>query len=212
MGGLFNWIAQGASRLQPRRRPPLRCDGGSHRHSARDHHAGLVRRAGSAGIGARWARVQHGEVPQPLHAAHLRLYAMVNYYDSSIPGLGQSIKGFIDGGTIKSCEPHWATDGSTTMLNEIHAASSKTAPAMLNSLMNPYYAIVYFAVQFLISHLLAAISFRHPGLWSNRGNDHWIARADLHPVSCLRQARLAVLGMAQGVSRIQLLQGVAAAT
>src|SRR5712691_11116040 len=26
-------------------------------------------------------------------------YAMVNYYDSSIPGLGFSIKGFIDGGT-----------------------------------------------------------------------------------------------------------------
>ncbi len=27
-------------------------------------------------------------------------YAMVNYYDSSIPGLGFSLKGFIDGGTI----------------------------------------------------------------------------------------------------------------
>ena len=48
-------------------------DGGSHRHSARNHHVGLVWRAGSAGIGARRARVQHGEVPQPLHAAHLCL-------------------------------------------------------------------------------------------------------------------------------------------
>ena len=28
-------------------------------------------------------------------------YAMVNYYDSSIPGLGFSIKGFIDGGTMQ---------------------------------------------------------------------------------------------------------------
>src|ERR1035441_6318724 len=27
-------------------------------------------------------------------------YVMVNYYDSSIPGLGFSLKGFIDGGTI----------------------------------------------------------------------------------------------------------------
>ena len=34
-------------------------------------------------------------------------YVMVNYYDSSIPGLGFSIKGFIDGGTIKSREPNW---------------------------------------------------------------------------------------------------------
>ena len=48
-------------------------DGDSHRHSIGDHHVGLVRRAGSARIGARRARVQHGEVPQPLHAAHLRL-------------------------------------------------------------------------------------------------------------------------------------------
>ena len=48
-------------------------DGDSHRHSTRDHHVGLVRRAGGTRIGARWARVQHGEVPQPLHAAHLRL-------------------------------------------------------------------------------------------------------------------------------------------
>ncbi len=35
-------------------------------------------------------------------------YAMVNYYDTSIPGLGFSIKGFIDGGTIKSSEPDWS--------------------------------------------------------------------------------------------------------
>ena len=34
-------------------------------------------------------------------------YAMVNYYDTSIPGLGFSIKGFIDGGTINLSEPDW---------------------------------------------------------------------------------------------------------
>ena len=71
-------------------------------------------------------------------------YVMVNYYDSSIPGLGFSIKGFIDGGTINLVNLIGA-DGSTTMLNEIHAASSKTGPSMLNSMMIPYYAIVYFA-------------------------------------------------------------------
>src|ERR1039458_7390458 len=70
-------------------------------------------------------------------------YAMVNFYDSSIPGLGFSIKGFIDGGT-RSAESLIGSDGSTTMLSEIHTASSKTGPSLLTSMMSPYYAIVYF--------------------------------------------------------------------
>ena len=84
-------------------------------------------------------------------------YVMVNYYDSSIPGLGFSIKGFIDGGTINLVNLI-GSDGSNTMLNEIHAASSKTGPSILNSMMNPYYAIVYFVVQFLLAMLAAIVS------------------------------------------------------
>jgi hypothetical protein len=84
-------------------------------------------------------------------------YAMVNYYDSSIPGLGFSIKGFIDGGTTNLVSLI-GSDGSTTMLNQIHAASSKTGPSMLSSIMSPYYAIVYFAVQFLLAVLGATVS------------------------------------------------------
>src|SRR5580658_6991042 len=49
-------------------------------------------------------------------------YVMVNYYDSSIPGLGFSIKGFIDGGTINLVNLI-GSDGSNTMLNEIHRYS-----------------------------------------------------------------------------------------
>src|ERR1700678_4620654 len=56
-------------------------------------------------------------------------YVMVNYYDSSIPGLGFSIKGFIDGGTINLVNLI-GSDGSTTMLSEIHAASSKKGPPL----------------------------------------------------------------------------------
>ena len=84
-------------------------------------------------------------------------YAMVNYYDSSIPGLGFSIKGFIDGGTANLVNLI-GSDGATSMLTEIHAASSKTGPGILNSLMSPYYAIVYFVVQFLLALLAAIIS------------------------------------------------------
>ena len=84
-------------------------------------------------------------------------YVMVNYYDSSIPGLGFSIKGFIDGGTINLVNLI-GSDGSNTMLNEIHQASSKTGPSILNTVMNPYYAIEYFAVQFLLAMLAAIVS------------------------------------------------------
>jgi hypothetical protein len=84
-------------------------------------------------------------------------YVMVNYYDSSIPGLGFSIKGFIDDGTINLVNLI-GSDGSNTMLNEIHQASSKTGPSILNTVMNPYYAIVYFAVQFLLAMLAAIVS------------------------------------------------------
>src|SRR6202035_2368136 len=84
-------------------------------------------------------------------------YVMVNYYDSSIPGLGFSIKGFIDGGTANLVNLIGA-DGSATMLNEIHTASSKTGPSMLTSIMSPYYSIVYFVVQFLLSVLAAIVS------------------------------------------------------
>ena len=84
-------------------------------------------------------------------------YAMVNYYDSAIPGLGFSIKSFIDGGTINLVNLI-GSDGSTTMLNEIHAASSKTGPSLLSSMMSPYYSIVYFVVQFLLALLAAIVS------------------------------------------------------
>jgi hypothetical protein len=84
-------------------------------------------------------------------------YVMVNYYDSSIPGLGFSIKGFIDGGTINLVNLI-GSDGSNTMLNEIHTASSKPGPSILTSMMSPYYAIVYFAVQFFLALLAAIVS------------------------------------------------------
>jgi len=84
-------------------------------------------------------------------------YAMVNYYDSSIPGLGFSLKGFIDGGTINLVNLI-GSDGSNAMLNEINSASSKTGPGLLNTMMSPYYAIVCFAEQFLLALLAAIVS------------------------------------------------------
>ena len=84
-------------------------------------------------------------------------YVMVKYYDSSIPGLGFSLKSFIDSGTTNLVNLIGA-DGSAAMLNQIHAASAKTGPSMLTSIMSPYYSLVYFVVQFLLAVLAAIVS------------------------------------------------------
>src|SRR5580658_1947774 len=47
-------------------------------------------------------------------------YVMVNYYDSSIPGLGFSIKGFIDSGTINLVNLI-GSDGSNTIRDVEHS-------------------------------------------------------------------------------------------
>src|ERR1700721_4134863 len=51
-------------------------------------------------------------------------YVMVNYYDSSIPGLGFSIKGLIDGGTVNLVN-RIGSDGSNTMRQKIPGESPK---------------------------------------------------------------------------------------
>src|SRR5207302_11338976 len=130
--------------------------GGSHRLGIGDHYGGLVRRTRGSGIGTRRPRVQHGGFLN-LFMLLTFAYVMVNYYDSSIPGLGFSIKGFIDGGAINLVNLI-GSDGSNTMLNEINAASSKTGPGLLNTMMSPYYAIVYFSVQFLLALLAVIVS------------------------------------------------------
>src|SRR5208283_2865567 len=47
----------------------------------------------------------------------------------------------------------------------------------------------------------------HRRIRRSRVNNHRSTRADLYPFSCVRKARLVVLGLAQGLSGIQLLQG-----
>jgi hypothetical protein len=81
-------------------------DGSSHRPGTGNHHDGLVWRVRGVGIRTWRARVSMGRFLN-LFMLLTFAYVMVNYYDSSIPGLGFSIKGFIDGGTISSSQPDW---------------------------------------------------------------------------------------------------------
>ena len=76
-------------------------------------------------------------------------------------------------------------------------------------MMYPYYAIVYFTMQFLIALLGRGHAIVAYGAIAS---DHRLPRADLYSVPCLRQARLVVLGMAQGLSGFSFYKVVAAAT
>ena len=91
-----------------------------------------------------------------LHA--LPLQVMANYYDSSIPGLGFSIKGFIDGGTINLVNLI-GSDGSTPCWTKSTRHPSKTGPSNTEHRdESPYDLIVYFAVQFLLARRPSIVS------------------------------------------------------
>jgi len=84
-------------------------------------------------------------------------YCFVTYYDSAIPGIGFSIKGFIDGGTDNLVQII-GQDSAATMLNEINAAASKIGSSMPSTVLSVYTALVYVIVQVLLALLSAAIS------------------------------------------------------
>ena len=85
-------------------------------------------------------------------------YAMVNYYDTSIPGLGFSIKGFIDGGTINLVNLIGADGSTTDAERDPRGILQDRAVDAEQHDESPYYAIVYFVVQFLLAMLAAIIS------------------------------------------------------
>jgi hypothetical protein len=83
-------------------------------------------------------------------------YAMVKFYDSAIPGVGYSIQGFINGGA-QNLVTIIGKDSVTTIFNTIHQAEKPLGGAIPKALLSPYYALVYFVVQLIISLLSATI-------------------------------------------------------
>ena len=105
----------------------------------------------------------------------------------------------------QSCQPHWSGWFKHDAERDPRGIVQDRA-VHVESLMNPYYAIVYFVIQFLLATCWPR-SYAPSWPMEQCGSDHRPPRSDLHPVSCLRQAGVAVLGMAQGISRVLLLQG-----
>ena len=121
-------------------------------------------------------------------------YTMVKFYDSSIPGIGYSLKGFINGGAqyLVRLNRHRQRH---QILNTLQQAQSNEGPGMMSTVTNPYNAIIYALIQVLIAGSLRAYQ-RHHRLRRHRQCHRRIARADLHSVPCLRQTGVPVLGMA----------------
>ncbi len=84
-------------------------------------------------------------------------YAMVNYYDSTIPGIGYSLKGFINGGA-QYLVGQIGTDSANNILNTLKQAETQEGPGMMSTLMSPYNAIIFALIQVLIAALSALVS------------------------------------------------------
>jgi hypothetical protein len=84
-------------------------------------------------------------------------YTMVRFYDSSIPGIGYSLRGFINGGA-QYLVSVIGSDSVTSIQNTLNQAQATGGPGVVKALTNPYYAIVYVIIQVLIAVLAAVVS------------------------------------------------------
>ena len=84
-------------------------------------------------------------------------YIMVRFYDSNIPGIGYSFRGFINGGA-RYLVSAIGSDSITSIQSTLSRAQSTEGPGMMKAVLNPYYAIVYVVIQVLIATFSAVVS------------------------------------------------------
>jgi type IV secretory pathway VirB6-like protein len=83
-------------------------------------------------------------------------YCFVKFYDSSIPGIGYSLKGFISGGT-SSLVDYIGNDATQEVQNTIHAALGKIG-SLSPAFTEPYTMLCSYTVQLLLSFLTGLIT------------------------------------------------------
>ncbi len=83
-------------------------------------------------------------------------YAFVYYYDSTIPGVGYSLTGFIKQGTSALADTI-GTDAANTMLNAINKSLAQSGPGMV-AMTSPYLVLVYGITQFMLALLAALVA------------------------------------------------------
>ena len=82
-------------------------------------------------------------------------YSFVKFYDSSIPGIGYSLKGFISSGT-SSLVDYIGNDSSQEIQNTIHTALGKIG-SLSPTLTEPYQLICTYTVQIVLTILAGLI-------------------------------------------------------
>ena len=83
-------------------------------------------------------------------------YSFVKFYDSSIPGIGYSLKGFISGGT-SSLVDYIGNDSTQEVQNTIHIALGKIG-SLSPSFTEPYTLLCSYTVQLVLTVLTGLIA------------------------------------------------------
>ena len=84
-------------------------------------------------------------------------YIMVKFYDNTIPGVGYSLRGFINGGA-QYLVTVIGNQSLTTILSTLDQAQSSSGLGIVKALTNPYYAIVYVLIQVILAFFSAVVS------------------------------------------------------
>src|SRR3984885_11654667 len=84
-------------------------------------------------------------------------YVMVRFYDNTIPGVGYSLRGFINGGA-QYLGTIIGNQNLTNILSILDQAQATSGPGVVKALMNPYYAIVYVLIQVILAFFSAVVS------------------------------------------------------
>jgi hypothetical protein len=84
-------------------------------------------------------------------------YVMVRFYDSAIPGIGYSLRGFINGGA-QNLVTIIGNNSVTTIQQTLDKAQKAGGPGIVKALASPYYSLVYVIIQVLLAIFSAAVA------------------------------------------------------
>jgi hypothetical protein len=84
-------------------------------------------------------------------------YVLVAFYNSAIPGIGLSLKGFIEGGAQYLVQII-GTGAQAQMQATLDQAQAAAGGGIIKAIANPYFALVYFAIQLLLWFFAATLA------------------------------------------------------
>lgn len=84
-------------------------------------------------------------------------YVMVKFYDNPMPGVGYSLRGFINGGA-QYLVTVIGNQSMTNILAILDQAQSASGPGIVKAMLNPYFAIVYVLIQVILAFFSAVVS------------------------------------------------------